>query len=33
MTKVLFLMDDTTHISKTELLDKKYNTNGIIFQL
>lgn len=29
MTKVLFLMDDTTHISKTELLDKKYNTNGI----
>lgn len=29
MTKVLFLMDDTTHIDKTELLNKKYNTNGI----
>lgn len=29
MTKVLFLMDDTTHMDKTELLNKKYNTNGI----
>lgn len=29
MAKILFLMDDTTHIDKTELLDKKYNTNGI----
>lgn len=29
MAKILFLMDDTTHIDKTELLNKKYNTNGI----
>lgn len=29
MAKVLFLMDDTTHIDKTELLNKKYNTNGL----
>lgn len=29
MAKILFLMDDTTHINKTELLNKKYNTNGI----
>ena len=29
MAKILFLMDYTTHIDKTELLNKKYNTNGI----
>lgn len=29
MAKTLFLMDDTTHIDKTELLNKKYNTTGI----